>query len=94
MNRARDIQTERFRNDEIHCNAHMENRHIKKYCNPLQEAEKLLGLAMRELNLSARAYHRILKVGRTIADLAGENAILPEHISEAVQYRALDRLEW
>ena len=72
----------------------MENRHIRKYCNPLPEAEKLLDLAMRELNLSARAYHRILKVGRTIADLAGANAILPEHISEAVQYRALDRLEW
>ena len=94
VNRARDIQTERFKSDDIHCNAHMENRHIKKYCNPLLEAEKLLDLAMRELNLSARAYHRILKVGRTIADLARENAILPEHISEAVQYRALDRLEW
>ena len=93
VNKARDIQTERFKNDKIYCNAR-ENRHIKKYCNPLPEAENLLDLAMRELNLSARAYHRILKVGRTIADLAGGNAILPEHISEAVQYRALDRLEW
>ncbi len=93
VNRARDIQTERFKDDDIHSNVR-ENRHIKKYCNPLLEAEKLLDLAMRELNLSARAYHRILKVSRTIADLAGEKAILPEHISEAVQYRALDRLEW
>ncbi len=93
MNRARDVQTERFKDGDIHCNAR-ENRHIKQYCNPPSEAEKLLDLAVRELNLSARAYHRILKVGRTIADLAGENSILPEHISEAVQYRALDRLEW
>ncbi len=52
VNKARDIQTVRFENDDIHCNAHMENRHIKKYCNPLLEAEKLLDLAMRELNLS------------------------------------------
>ncbi len=53
MNKARNIQTERFKNDDIHCNAR-ENRHIRKYCRPIPEAEKLLDLAMRELNLSAR----------------------------------------
>ena len=69
----------------------MQNKHIKKYCRINDEAKNLLQLAMSELGMSARAYHRILKVARTIADLAEEADIRTEHVTEAIQYRALDR---
>ena len=69
----------------------MQTKHIKKYCQIGDEAKNLLQLAMSELGMSARAYHRILKVARTIADLADSPNIETEHISEAIQYRALDR---
>jgi len=74
-------------------NAQMDTKLIKKYCLLENEARDLLKMAMTELGFSARAYDKILKVGRTIADLAGLENILPEHISEAIQYRSLDR-QW
>ena len=92
---ARDIQSERFssRND-IHYNAQMNVKQIREYCQIDQTSQDLLKHAMQHLNLSARAYDRILKVSRTIADLSKSDIILPEHISEAIQYRSLDREGW
>jgi magnesium chelatase family protein len=93
--RARQCQQERFRGDgKVNCNARMATRHIKKHCKLGQESQELIRVAMSELNLSARAYDRILKVSRTIADLEGENEIAPEHVSEAIQYRTFDRTLW
>ena len=91
VNKCRKIQQKRFVEETFFCNADMQTKHIKKYCRIGDEAKNLLQLAMSELGMSARAYHRILKVGRTIADLAGSEDIQTEHISEAIQYRALDR---
>ena len=88
---ARHIQTARFKRSKISCNAKMGTRHIKRYC-PLDAAsEHLLGSAMDRLGLSARGYHRILKIARTLADLSASKAIGPDHIAEAIQYRSLDR---
>ncbi len=91
VNRAREIQNRRFREENIHCNAVMGQRQIKRYCKLDREGENLLKLAINELGISARAYDKILKVARTIADLAGEEEISAEHISEAIQYKSLDR---
>lgn len=91
VNTARRVQHERFEKEGFFCNADMETKHIKKYCGIGEEAKNLLQLAMSELGMSARAYHRILKVARTIADLANSENIQTEHVSEAIQYRALDR---
>ncbi len=89
---AREIQAKRFaENRRVHCNSRMANRHIRKVCELDRASLKLLESAMDKLGLSARAYNRILKISRTIADLKGEKNILPGHIAEAVQYRALDR---
>jgi len=90
---ARAIQQERFKTRKISCNAQMQNKLVKEYCALDKEAQNLLRMAISELGLSARAYDKILKVSRTIADLAGDEIILGEHISEAVQYRSLDR-QW
>jgi len=92
---ARNLQTERYssRND-IHYNAQMSVKQIRKYCEINEASQRLLKHAMQHLNLSARAYDRILKVSRTIADLAKSDPILPEHIAEAIQYRSLDREGW
>ncbi|MBF0459147.1 MAG: YifB family Mg chelatase-like AAA ATPase [Nitrospirae bacterium] len=95
VNRARGRQTERFKEhfkkDKIYSNGQMKTRHIKKYCALTPEAQRIFDLAMERLGLSARAYSRILKVSRTIADLDASDAITPRHISEAIQYRTLDR---
>jgi len=93
--RARQIQTERFKEHPgIFANAQMSSRLLKEICvlNPV--GQKLLKAAMDRLNLSARAYDRILKVSRTIADLAASEDIRPEHLAEAIQYRSLDRENW
>ena len=91
INRARKVQSVRFKGLKIHCNAQMTNRHIKRFCSIDDASQRLLEMAIDRLGLSARAYTRILKVGRTIADLAGEEEISSAHISEAIQYRSLDR---
>jgi magnesium chelatase family protein len=91
VEKARVLQHERFKGKKIYCNAQMSSRYIKKYCEIDQTSQSLLERAMEKLGLSARAYTRILKVSRTIADLEGEAHILPHHISEAIQYRSLDR---
>ncbi len=88
---ARTIQQHRFRRSQIFCNAQMQNRHLKKWCAIDPDASVLLERAIDKMGLSARALNRILKIGRTIADLAGQEAIVCEHIAEAIQYRALDR---
>ncbi|HFE53413.1 MAG TPA: ATP-binding protein, partial [Bacteroidetes bacterium] len=90
--RARQRQLVRFRNHpHIFANAHMQTREIREFCKVGPESQQLLRMAITKLGLSARAYDRILKVARTIADLEGEEHILPQHVSEAIQYRSLDR---
>ncbi|MCD6165595.1 YifB family Mg chelatase-like AAA ATPase [bacterium] len=92
VKRAREIQLERFKNSKtIFCNAHMQTREIRSYCKIDEQSQELLRLAITRLGLSARAYDRILKVSRTIADLEGDTEIKPQHVSEAIQYRTLDR---
>ncbi|MCM8771342.1 MAG: YifB family Mg chelatase-like AAA ATPase [Candidatus Omnitrophica bacterium] len=91
VEKARHWQRERFKEEKIFCNAAMNSRLIKKYCVLNAECRELLKMAMQKLGLSCRAYDKILKVSRTIADLAGSPTILAEHICEAVQYRSLDR---
>ena len=88
---ARTIQQHRFRRSRIFCNAQMQNRHLKKWCAIDPDSSALLERAIDKMGLSARALNRILKIGRTIADLAGREEIACEHIAEAIQYRALDR---
>ncbi|MDP2927279.1 MAG: YifB family Mg chelatase-like AAA ATPase [Candidatus Omnitrophota bacterium] len=88
---ARAIQQQRFKSAGIFCNAQMSNKLIREYCVLNKEAQELVRMAIAELALSARAYDKILKVGRTISDLAGSQGILAEHIAEAIQYRSLDQ---
>ena len=95
VTQAREVQSKRFQDFEnIHYNAQMNVKQIRQFCQLSKESKSLLKTAMERLNLSARAYDRILKVSRTIADLANEKDILPNHISEAIQYRSLDREGW
>tara|TARA_Y100000034_G_scaffold136654_1_gene214565 strand:+ start:139670 stop:141199 length:1530 start_codon:yes stop_codon:yes gene_type:complete len=95
VTKAREIQSKRFKDFEhLHYNAQMQVKQIREYCKLSEESMALLKNAMDKLNLSARAYDRILKVSRTIADLDSEKDILPNHIAEAIQYRSLDREGW
>ena len=94
VRRARARQLERFSGEGIHCNAEMSHRQIGVHCRLREEGREILKTAITELGLSARAYDRVLKVARTIADLEGEECIRATHVSEAVQYRVLDRQLW
>ncbi len=95
VGQARERQQARFHADKkTTCNARMSARAIKQHCKLSADSQELIRVAMTELNLSARAYDRILKVSRTIADLDGAEAITPEHVSEAIQYRTFDRTLW
>jgi magnesium chelatase family protein len=91
---AREIQAERFRNSRTRTNASMSHPQLKQHCRLDSDGSEMLRLAMTELQLSARAYDKILKVARTIADLAESPAIRGEHLAEAIQYRTLDRNLW
>jgi magnesium chelatase family protein len=92
---ARNRQQARFANDsKTNCNARMGTKHLKQWCKLDSDSQELIRVAMTELNLSARAYDRILKVARTIADLASTEDITAEHVSEAIQYRSFDRTLW
>ncbi len=93
--KARRIQEERFKDHKgIHCNAQMTERMIHEYAEPDAESMVMLRKAMERMSLSARAYSRILKVSRTIADLEGSERVCLNHIAEAIGYRILDRGDW
>lgn len=92
---ARRVQQDRFKGmRRLHNNAAMRSRDIQKYCPLCAEAQMVMKIAMTELNFSARAYDRIIKVARTIADLAGSEHIQAQQMQEAIQYRTLDRQLW
>lgn len=88
---ARQVQAERFSGTAVYCNSAMSAKMLDEHCRTSREGERFLGYAVERLGLSARSYHRVLKVARTIADLAGREHIAEEHIAEAVQYRCVER---
>src|SRR5437667_7958417 len=92
--RARQLQQQRFAGEPVYCNAQMPPRLIRQYCQLDAASQQMLERAIMKFGLSARAYDRILEVSRTIADLEGGERIAEQHISEAVQYRTLDRNFW
>ena len=94
VNKARKIQTERYKGTDVTCNARLTPSLLKKYCVMSEDASKYLGLSFERLGMSARAYDRILKVARTVADLAGSDTIEKEHIFTAISFRSLDRKYW
>lgn len=92
---AREVQEKRFEgDDQTHCNAQMSTKHLQKYATPDEKGLLLLKTAMNKFNLSARAYDRILKVARTIADIENSEKVEPQHLAEAINYRNLDRENW
>jgi magnesium chelatase family protein len=92
---AHNTQSKRYAHlPGIHCNAHIPSKMLSRYCQLDQAGQEMLRNAMERLNLSARAYNRILKVSRTIADLDTKPDILHEHLAEAIHYRSLDRENW
>ena len=91
---AREIQKKRYKDEHVYFNAHLESKELEKFCVLDKDSEELLKLAILELGISARAYDKILKVSRTIADLDGKEIIKAHHISEAISYRSLDRNLW
>lgn len=92
VDKARQIQLERFKGEKIYCNAKMNSRLIKKYCCIDDDAEKLIETAFEKFHMSARGYNRILKVARTIADLAGSENIELAHVAEAIAYRTIEKV--
>lgn len=94
VQKAREMQQQRFEDTKIYCNASMSTKQVGEYCKINSDAQGLLKAAITQLGMSARAYHRILKMSRTIADLATNESIEVEHVSEAIQYRSLDRKFW
>ena len=94
VEKARAVQRERYKGSGVHTNAQMTNAQMKKHCALSPECERILEAAFRKLNMTARASTRVLKVARTIADLDGSADIQSRHITEAVQYRSLDRKYW
>jgi magnesium chelatase family protein len=94
VDHSRAVQKERYRNESVYFNAHLESKDLEKYCAMDNEAQELLKVAILELGISARAYDKILRVARTIADLDGKETIEAHHISEAISYRSLDRNLW
>jgi magnesium chelatase family protein len=93
VDKAREIQTKRFAGTKIHTNSKMNSKMISEYCKLSADCEELVKLAFDRYKMSARGYNRILKVARTIADLAGEEDIKSEHIAEALAYRNIDKYE-
>lgn len=89
---AREVQRRRFGAGGAHCNAQMSSADMRRYCETDAESERMLRAAFTRLGLSARAYGRVLKVARTIADLDRSEKIAKKHVAEAVQYRSLDRI--
>ncbi len=94
VEKARVIQRERMKETGESCNAHLQGENIRRYCTLEGSAKRLLELAVEKQGISMRGYNRITKVARTIADLAGEEKILPAHVAEAIQYRSLDSKYW
>ncbi len=90
---ARDRIHQRFQHEPLQCNAEMQSRHLRQWCQLDEASQQLLEGAIRKLGLSARATDRILKVSRTIADLAGDETLQPQHVAEAIQYRTIDRMQ-
>jgi magnesium chelatase family protein len=88
---ARELQRQRFAGSDIVCNAHMTSRQLRRFCRLDDPGRQLMEMVTDRLGYSARTYTRILKVARTIADLAGQEQIRREHLAEAIQYRSLDR---
>jgi magnesium chelatase family protein len=94
VQQARNHAIDRFQEEpNLRCNAQMESRHMQKWCKLDDSGRNLLEAAIKKLGLSARASDRILKVARTIADLAGEDELKPNHVAEAIQYRTIDRMQ-
>lgn len=94
VNAARFLQNQRFQDTAVTCNANMTSDHLLEWCRITDAAQRLLKKSFEKLGLSARAYDRVLKVARTIADLDNNPDILPHHAAEAIQYRNLDRKYW
>lgn len=94
VNKARQIQIKRYENSSVKCNAHLPSHLVSEACSPTDEAKKVLKIAFDSMKLSARGYDKILKISRTIADLENSEQVTAAHISEAVQYRSLDRKYW
>ena len=94
VERVQQIQKERYKEEKIQFNGEMRGKQIEKFCHLDQEAENLLKMAFEHMPFSARAYHRLLKVGRTIADMEGSEIIKKDHIGEALSYRAFDKKYW
>lgn len=94
VRRARELQQARYQNDGIHCNAQLDAALSRRYCGLTEQATNMLQMAVERMGMSMRAYSRVLKVARTIADLAGDESISTAHVAEAIQYRELDGKYW